>query len=407
MIAQLWRNTGLIVAAFVIVLTGIFFGRPVILLIGVFLLVLTGFAEWMAGQTLTNIGLEHQVSHRVMEIGQTVVAEMVFENRMPWPIAHVSWENSLPQAVDVHGPGKLVDNAPAHRQVLSGQLHVGANERVRVQYRLTGRARGRWMVGPAAVWFSDTFGFTRLYRDMPDQIYITVWPKRYPIAAQFVSRNLLEGTIRGRPWDVPEPYRIAGTRPYVLGDPVRHIHPYASARSGQLMVKQLETVQNRHLEVIVHPLTHREHWMGIDVDVLEDLLSLAASVVESTLLTGIEVGLTLSGSLPGYPYGYTARPRRGQNVLAEYLTALSWLQPSGAIHQILVDRMAEMSWRVNSASVVVLVLALWEPAMAPILAVWRRRGTRVVIVTNGDLDQESLALSYPIYRWREGRLAHA
>ncbi len=406
MITQLWRNSGLVVLATVIALAAILFHRPLMLVVAFFLLVITGIAEWMAGRTLTDIALDHQVSQRIIEIGQTVFAEIVFENRMPWPIAHVSWENSLPEAVDVRGPGKVVANAPAHRQVISGQVHVGARQRVRVQYLLTGRARGRWMLGPASIWFSDAFGFTRLYRDMPERIYITVWPKRFALNRQFVTHQLMEGEIRGKIWDIPDPYRIVGIRPYVVGDPVRRLHPYASARSGRLMVKELQTVQDRRIELVVHPMTHAEHWMGIDVDRLEDLISLAASVVEASVTAGIEVGLTMSGSLPGYPYGYCHQPATGQPVLAEYLTALSWLQPSGAIHQLLADRMTEMSRRVTTASVVILVCARWEPTVEPLLRSWRARGIRIVVITNGDLEARADQFAADIFHWREGRLAH-
>ncbi len=407
MTSQLWKSTGLSVLAILICLTGIIVGKFLLVLLGIFLIVLLATVEWMTGRTLTFIGVDHSVAHRIIEIGETVTAEMVVENRMPWPITKVSWENSLPQAVTVKGPGRVVLNAPTHRQILSGSLHVGANERVRVQYQLTGHARGRWMIGPAALWFGDVFGFTRLYRDMPEQMYLTVWPKRYPIAKKFVTRTLLEGPLRGLPWDYPEPYKVKGIRPYVPGDPVRQIHPYASARAGGLMVKELETVQDRHIEVVLHPLTNQEHWMGIDTALLEGVISLAASVIEAAMRAGIDVGLTMSASLSGYPYGYSHRPSHSQESLSEYLTALSWLQPSGAIHQLIVARMGDLMRRLTPQSVVVLILARWDDALDPILAQLRYRGTRVVIMTNGDLG-DAVKTAYPdLLTWREGRLLHA
>lgn len=407
MTSQLWKSTGLSVVAILIFLAGIIAGNFLLVLLGVFLIVLLATVEWMTARTLAFIGVDHSVGHRVIEIGETVMAEMVVENRMPWPISHVSWENSLPQAVSVKGPGRVVLNAPTHRQILSGDLHIGANERIRVQYQLTGNARGRWMIGPAALWFGDIFGFTRLYRDMPEQMYLTVWPKRYPMEKKFVTRTLLEGSLKGRPWDYPEPYKVKGVRPYVVGDPVRQIHPYASARTGTLMLKELDTVQDRHIEVVLHPLTNQEHWMGIDVDLLEGVISLAASVVEAAMVEGIDVGLTMSGSLPGYPYGYSHRPSHSRETLAEYLTALSWLQPSGAIRQLIVQRMGDLMRRLTPSSVVVLVIARWEEAIEPILAQLRRRGIRVMIMTNGELG-DAAKTAYPdLLTWREGQGRHA
>jgi uncharacterized protein (DUF58 family) len=263
------------------------------------------------------------------------------------------------------------------------------------------------MIGPASLWFGDIFGFTRLYRDMPEQMYLTVWPKRYPIDKKFVTRTILEGPVRGRPWDYPEPYKIKGIRPYVLGDPVRQVHPYASLRSGTLMVKELERVQDRHIEVVLHPLTNQEHWMGINVDLLEEVISLAASVVEAAMLEGIDVGLTMSGSLPGYPYGYSHRPGHSATVLSEYLTALSWLQPSGTVRQLIVQRMGDLMRRLTPSSVVVLVLARWEEAIEPILAELRRRNIRVMIITNGELGDAAKSAYPDLLTWREGRLLHA
>lgn len=407
MTSQLWKSTSLSVLAILIGVAGVIAGQFLLLLLGVFLIMLLVTTEWMTTRTLRFIGVDHSVTQRIIEIGETVTAEMVVENRMPWPISQVSWENSLPQAVSVKGPGRVVLNSPTHRQILSGRLHVGANERVRVQYQLTGNARGRWMIGPASLWFGDIFGFTRLYRDMPEQMYLTVWPKRYPIDKKFVTRTILEGPVRGRPWDYPEPYKIKGIRPYVLGDPVRQVHPYASLRSGTLMVKELERVQDRHIEVVLHPLTNQEHWMGINVDLLEEVISLAASVVEAAMLEGIDVGLTMSGSLPGYPYGYSHRPGHSATVLSEYLTALSWLQPSGTVRQLIVQRMGDLMRRLTPSSVVVLVLARWEEAIEPILAELRRRNIRVMIITNGELGDAAKSAYPDLLTWREGRLLHA
>ena len=174
----------------------------------------------------------------------------------------------------------------------------------------------------------------------------------------------------------------------------------------RLMVKELQTVQDRRIELVVHPVTNAEHWMGIDVDRLEELISLAASVVEAGITAGVEVGLTMSGSLPGSPYGYCHQPATGQPVLAEYLTALSWLQPSGAARQLLADRMAEISRRVTTASVVILVCALWEPAVEPLFRSWRARGISLVVITNGDLDARADQFAADIFHWREGKLGH-
>ncbi|QJY47934.1 DUF58 domain-containing protein [Pseudonocardia broussonetiae] len=101
----------------------------------------------------------------------------------------------------------------------------------------TGR-RGRIVVGPLVVQRSDLLGLARSRGEIGGTAELWVYPRRHAVrlAPAGRSRHHHEGD--------PPPFPMAGSmdmrslREYVVGDEPRHLHWKATARTGQLMVRE-------------------------------------------------------------------------------------------------------------------------------------------------------------------------
>lgn len=105
-------------------------------------------------------------------------------------------------------------------------------------YDLPTRRRGRVTVGPLAVERTDLLGLVRSRAQLGEVEELWVHPRRHPV------RLLAAGRSRHHHEGDPPPGPVAGStdlrslREYVPGDPLRHVYWKASARTGQLMVRE-------------------------------------------------------------------------------------------------------------------------------------------------------------------------
>lgn len=402
MIWKAWRGQKAWYVAGLIILTGIILTRFTVVLAGLFLGAVMVVADKLSTRTLEGLTFETVLGVRAVEIGQAVPCQMVVQNPLPWSVPDVQWKVDLPDTLEATGAGTVESVNTSSRKSLSGMLWVGRRQRVRIGYEVTGRQRGRWTVGPSTIIFRDPLAWTEMIRETVDTHHLTVWPRRFGLPANFWPPETTSGQRRGRPWDPEDLFRIRGIRPYEPGDPVRHIHPYASARYRAPMTKQLEPVTERRVEIVLHPKTSEVYWQGVDRDMLEDAVSLAATVTEDALRRNMLVGFSTSGSVPGHIHGYTRPPAKTSDAREELLTALAWVQASGTMDDDLARMLAKIERRTRGAGgFLVLVSPLWEPAGNLILTRLARRGIHIIWMTR-DTGDIAPSFVHTTWRFREG-----
>jgi len=406
-VQRIGSSLSLIVFALVVVLAGLISGRFMILWVGFFLVVIGVLAETMATLTFRHLTVRHHFQSLAAEIDQPMSAELIVENPLPWSVGQIEWQLDVPEPLRFYSLAQsFVDDSHGHWR-LHGTLMISRQERLRVLLELRGMRRGRFRVGTTTVEFSDPLHWGQwMRRAHLDERLITIWPRRLSLPSGFWSHASNLGDIHGRLWDPPDPVLIAGIRPYRPGEPARRIHAFASARSGQLMVKEDEHLLARTIEVILHPQSTAYAWKGLDSQALEDCISLAATVVEASLTQGLDVGLVVSGAVAGHSQGLNFRPRHGPGVLEQMLTALAWTEPSDSMSSHLIDHLAELTRRISRDSLVVLVAPFWPDEVRSAWAALMARGVKPVWITNARTYGQPLVLRpvgvHTVWRWSDG-----
>lgn len=143
-------------------------------------------------------------------------------------------------------------------------------------YELPTGSRGRHPVGPLTLDRVDALGLGRSRLSTGDTTTLWVHPRTYPVHAVAGGhpRHHHEGqatdqSLRGS-LDVRE------VREYVVGDEVRHLHWKATARTGQLMVRDYADPNQPRFTALLD--NRREIPLG---PVFEEAVDLAASLVVS------------------------------------------------------------------------------------------------------------------------------
>ena len=164
-------------------------------------------------------------------------------------------------------------------------------------YAVRSHVRGRHRLGPLALGISDPFGLTNRDLALTGTAEITVLPRVVPLidAARGSHGVGSEGTI---------PHMVAlhgeddvSVRDYRDGDDLRRVHWPATARTGNLMVRQEDRPAMKRAVIL---LDSRESVHGPTTSPsLEWAVTMAASVVAHTERQGYAVHLVTASPDPG------------------------------------------------------------------------------------------------------------
>lgn len=168
-------------------------------------------------------------------------------------------------------------------------------------YELPTAKRGRLQVGPLVLNRSDPFGFARGDRTVGETACLWAYPRLHAVrpAKAGHPRHHHDGPITDPP--LRGSADLQAVREYVLGDEVRHLHWKATARTGQLMVREYaDPAQLRFTAVLdTRPGAMSPAVFEEAVEVAASLLYSAASMGQHCrLLTSSGVCTPVGAGLP-------------------------------------------------------------------------------------------------------------
>jgi uncharacterized protein (DUF58 family) len=368
------------VAAALLVIVGTLGHVPVMLVLGLVAgIVEVGHVIWQRRGIGGLDYVRHLETDRVAwgdEIGVTVEVW----NRTGLPLPWVRADDDPAPGLTVVG-GRRVEGDPLV-DVVRNVWSLAPSERVFRHLRLSADHRGVYTLGPVRITGGDLFARPTTFEERGTVDRFLVRPR--VVAAPELARPDRWGeTERARAGLTEDPSRFAGIRPWLPGDSIRRIHPRASARLRQPMVKRFEPSREREvliaLDVQVEPGAIFSS--TLNPDGVEALYVVAAS-----LATSLERGRSAFG-IAAAGYAYSTRkvaqvpvsdaPGQAGRVL-DLLARLSTF-PSASYERLL----AVVRRSVRSGTVVI-ALTCREPE--PFFASFRaleRSGCRVVVLASG------------------------
>ena len=184
------------------------------------------FSHWQTRRSLSHVHIQRRMPSRAFS-GETLDAEVILHNTSLLPLPWVRIQESAPLELQ---------SGESYRLVCS----VGGRSKIVRRFRLFCHRRGYYQVGPLRLTTGDLFGFAQSVWEEGEKPHITVYPKVLTLEQVGLPSRLPFGTLRSQQRLFMDPTRMAGVRPYVSGDSMRHIHWRASAHDDTLLVKKFQ-----------------------------------------------------------------------------------------------------------------------------------------------------------------------
>ncbi|GAA0612713.1 DUF58 domain-containing protein [Kribbella sandramycini] len=167
----------------------------------------------------------------------------------------------------------------AWKEVRVRQLGPGIEATYR--YELPTSRRGRIEVGPLTLERRDPLGLTRNSKATGEVGTLWVHPQRHPTKTVVAGRPRHHHVGRTADDSLRGSADLRDVRPYVVGDEVRHLHWKATARTGQLMVRDYADPDQPRLTVLLDTRTE-----PLPAATFEEAVEVAASILVAASAAG-------------------------------------------------------------------------------------------------------------------------
>ncbi|HVV09011.1 DUF58 domain-containing protein [Amycolatopsis sp.] len=159
-------------------------------------------------------------------------------------------------------------------------------------YELPTHRRGRLAVGPLVLHRSDPFGLARGERAIGGIAHLWAYPRLHAVRANGAGypRHHHDGPITDPP--LRGSSDLLAVREYVMGDEVRLLHWKATARTGQLMVREYADPAQLRFTAVLDTRSG-----SMSPELFEEAVEVAASLLYAAASAGQHCGLiTASGA---------------------------------------------------------------------------------------------------------------
>ena len=231
------RGWGLLSAGVLSLVCAYIMGRRDLLTLAVFLLILPLVALAGVRVLKPKFQVYREFNPSTVETSTATTVRLAVA-RSTFSTGHVIMEEQLPPRFG---------DPPAFR--FPARTATGGTSRY--EYHLRSGKRGQFRIGPVTAEFSDPFGLSLRRHAIDDGDLLTVTPAavELPVTGLAGARGndgVTATRIRANPSDDD-----IMTREYRHGDPMRRVHWPATARHGQLMVRQEESVTTPEATIIL------------------------------------------------------------------------------------------------------------------------------------------------------------
>lgn len=225
------RGIVFLAGAFVCAIVSYAVGNSMLLIVGCLLAALVLIAVLLARFRSMKLGMGRSFSPSPVSATTPTTVSIDASNLARISSAPLYWNDTL--------PWRPLATDPVHLRRLSAQ-GSSAGSRASLSYTLTPPRRGVFRIGPLAIAYSDPFGLAVGFMTIgsKDELVVTPYVTELPHSGVWLeapdgAARLVQASGVGNSDDLM-------TREYRRGDALRRVHWRASARHGELMVRQEE-----------------------------------------------------------------------------------------------------------------------------------------------------------------------
>lgn len=229
---------------------------------------------------------------------------MELTNKKILPLTWIEIESNIP-------PEMVIDRQRVAKSRSTGYLvHTVVLsllwfQRIRRKYEVHFTKRGYYQLRGALIKTGDYFGVNSYEKNYEIPTDIIIYPNILPLEDIVTENKSFLGENIVKRWILDDPTYLSGVREYTPYDSLKTIHWSATAKTGQLQVRKNQYSSDTSIMYILSIQTSGVIWHGVDSQILERLIEIAASYIDDSEKKKIPYGLSTNSSIPHQQLGST------------------------------------------------------------------------------------------------------
>ncbi len=367
-----------IVLALIVLAIGLFTDNAFFTTTAIAISVLVSFTWAWSHFSLSGLSYTRHFSEIRAFQGEEIQLTLTVSNRKPLPLSWLSIEDIVPAVLPVNGKSVSLNRATNLGEFRSFWM-PNAFQHIHRHFTIECTERGFHRYGPARVTTGDGFGFFTRSATLVEEQRLIVYPRIYPAGELDLPARNPFGEQRVSERLFEDPLRTVGVREWQQADDPRRIHWKATARHGEMLSRLYEPSREEQIVVVLNVATLIRHWHGIIPELLERVISVAASLAVIAAEDRRSVGLIANGTLPGGDQPLRLLPGRAPDQVMRILELLAAVTPfaSTPIERLLLHEAPRLPW----GATVVVVTAIAHDDLLAVLLDLVGAGRRVVLFT--------------------------
>jgi uncharacterized protein (DUF58 family) len=269
--------------------------------------------------------------------------------------------------LEIHNPTSLPAGLPGRAISLGG--HTERSWLIRTP--LT--RRGHFRVEPLQIRTGDPFGFFESSASVGSGINVTVYPRLEPIPLWRLPAANLDGSHAMRERTLQSTPLATTVRPWAPGDAFNRIHWKATARHGDIHVKEFDLEQTADAWLVLD-LERRVQLGSGDESTVEVAVRAAAAVADKALIENRAVGMTINAHRLAQ-----LQPDRGGRQHLKVMQLLAAVDGDGSTP--IAEALVASVQRIRRGMTAVVITASLDRDWVKPLAALRSRGVACVVIS--------------------------
>lgn len=252
------------------------------------------------------------------------MVEIIYNKKL-LPLPWIRIESKIDANLEFQRQANLdIKHEQFHKSLFSLMPYTGITRRHKVKCK----RRGFYTLDSAAITCGDLFGLQEISKTFQIDANLVVYPKILSMEDILLPSHSLQGDVVVRRWIVEDPFIISGVREYNYGDPLNRINWKATARTGQLQVRNNDFSAHPRILIYLNVDISEDMWEAVtDRERIEKGISYAASIANYAISKGIDVGFGSNAHIKGVEeQSIRIRPAGGEQQLLYLLEVMAKME---------------------------------------------------------------------------------
>ncbi len=374
-------NESWIEFAILMIIMGAFLQSNALIVLATLLITIIPIAWAWNRVSLWRVKYDRVLSEQRVFVGETVDLSVRVSNRKILPLAWVKIDDQFPSVLPPANKPLTPSSAPL-TGFLTQRAALGAFERARWDYQIPCNQRGFYTLGPAKIKSGDLFGLLDREWISPKTDHLIVYPRVTSMEDWGLPPKDPLGDTKTRIPLFDDATRPRGIRDYRPDDAPKHIHWRMTARTGDLQVKIYDPTISYQWVLFLNVATFAHAWEGTNSELLERVISLAASIANFASEKKYSIGLLANGTWPQSDQRLKILPSRNPEHLRHMLEALAAVTSFATtpIETLLRTETSNLSW---GATLVMITGVVTDGILAEMMRL-RQVGRRLALISLDD-----------------------